>query len=71
MNIYHKVIVYVDDIIVIQNFSINNLGHLGFFLCIKVSHLTNGVDLTQKKFAQELLNISRIESSNMLLHPYP
>lgn len=64
------VVVYVDDIIITEDdsaaitalkqhlhntFSIKDLGFLNFFLGIEVTHLHDGITLTQKKFTQELL----------------
>ena len=70
-------VVYVDDIIVTGNniteittlkthlhatFSIKDLGNLGFFLGIEVTHLPNGIALTRNKFTQELLHSCDITS---------
>ena len=63
-------LVYVDDIIVVSSdaaavdklldklrsdFALKDLGSLHYFLGIKVSTLSSGLLLTQRKYAQELI----------------
>jgi hypothetical protein len=63
-------LVYVDDIIVVSSdaaavdklldklrsdFALKDLGSLNYFLGIKVSTLSSGLLLTQRKYAQELI----------------
>lgn len=78
--------IYVDDIIVTGNdtstinhlkthlhttFSIKDLGLLNFFLGIEVSHLPQGIALTQCKFSQELLRDSQISNFKHAITPLP
>ncbi|CAO2834550.1 unnamed protein product [Amaranthus hypochondriacus] len=80
------VAIYVDDILVTGNdissitnlkshlhstFSIKDLGIINFFLGIEVNHLPNGIALTQRKFAQELLRDSGISVFKGAVTPLP
>ena len=80
------VIVYVDDIIITgedvpsilqlkqhlhDTFSIKDLGQLHFFLGIEVSHLKNGIVLTQRKFTREMLTESGLDVSKQAKTPFP
>ncbi|WVZ06861.1 hypothetical protein V8G54_020207 [Vigna mungo] len=65
------IVVYVDDIILTGNnnsliqkllarfkteFAIKDLGHLNYFLGLEVHYTTNGVFLSQTKYAQDILS---------------
>lgn len=79
-------VIYVDDIIVTGSdeeeiswfkahlhsvFSIKDLGLLSYFLGIEVSHLPNGIVLTQKKFTKELLQDCNMDVSKIAKTPLP
>lgn len=80
------VAVYVDDIILTRNdlaginalkshlhsvFSINDLGHLNFFLRLEVTHTPHGIILSQQKFTSELLRYSDISHFKRVVTPFP
>ena len=64
-------LLYVDDMIIIgdnlngiqelkdflsQQFEMKDLGHLSYFLDLEITHSTNGLYITQAKYASELLS---------------
>ena len=75
-------LLYVDDIIITgdnlsgiqelkdflsQQFEMKDLGHLSYFLGLEIIHSTDGLYITQAKYAFELLSQARLtdsESSN-------
>jgi hypothetical protein len=68
------ILVYVDDIIVASSsqeavdamlkdlrsdFALKDLGQLHYFLGIEVQHISNGIHLSQGKYASDMLHESR------------
>ena len=64
-------LLYVDDMIITgdnlngiqelkdflsQQFEMKDLGHLSYFLDLEITHSTNGLYITQAKYASELLS---------------
>ena len=64
-------LLYVDDMIIIgdnlsgiqelkdfhsQQFEMKDLGHLNYFLGLEITHSTDGLYITQAKYASELLS---------------
>ena len=64
-------LLYVDDMIITgddlsgiqklkdflsQQFEMKDLGHLSYFLGLEITHSTNGLCITQAKYASELLS---------------
>ena len=64
-------LLYVDDMIITgdnlngiqelkdflsQQFEMKDLGHLSYFLGLEITHSTNGLYITQAKYASELLS---------------
>ena len=64
-------LLYVDDMIITgddlngiqelknflsQQFETKDLGYLGYFLGLEITHSTNGIYITQAKYASELLS---------------
>ena len=39
-----------------QQFEMKDLGHLSYFLGLEITHSTNGLYITQAKYASELLS---------------
>lgn len=78
--------IYVDDILLTGNntagiqslkshlhriFSIKDLGKLHYFLGLEVTHLSDGIALTQKKFTKELLRDCGITEFQKVVTPLP
>ena len=71
-------LLYVDDMIITgndlsgiqelkdflsQQFEMKDLGHLSYFLGLEITHSTNGLYITQVKYAFELLSQARLTNS--------
>ena len=78
--------VYVDDILLTGNnnfvikqikqhldavFTIKDLGKLRFFLGIEVDYTSQGMILTQQKYAKDLLRTSGVTEFNYVVTPLP
>lgn len=78
--------IYVDDIILTGSdfctidtlkthlhkvFSIKDLGKLNYFLGIELTHINEGIILTQKKFTKELLQACSLDVSKAAKTPLP
>ena len=77
-------LLYVDDMIIIgddligiqelkdflsQQFEMKDLGHLSYFLGLKVTHSTDGLYITQAKYASELLSRTGLTDSKTVDTP--
>ena len=71
-------LLYVDDMIITsdnlsgiqefkdflsQQFEMKDLGHLNYFLGLEITHSTNGLYITQAKYASDLLSQARLTNS--------
>ena len=71
-------LLYVDDMIITgddlsgiqelkdflsQQFEMKDLGHLSYFLGLKITHSTDGLYITQAKYASDLLSRVRLTDS--------
>jgi len=80
------VAVYVDDILVTgskidevnvlkqhlhSSFGIKDLGHLHYFLGFEVTHLVEGICLSQRKFTQDLLLDTGFSTAKSVATPLP
>ena len=78
--------VYVDDILVSgsnidevnvlkqhlhSSFGIKDLGHLHYFLGFEVTHLAEGISLSQRKFTQDLLLDTGFSTAKSVATPPP
>ena len=77
-------VLYVDDIIITgddlsgiqelkdflsQQFEMKDLGHLSYFLGLEITHSTDGLYITQVKYASELLSQAGLTNSNTVDTP--
>ena len=77
-------LLYVDDMIKIgddlsgiqelndflnQQFEIKDLGHLSYFLGLEITHSTDGLYITQAKYASELLSRAGLTDSKIVNTP--
>ncbi|XP_065627552.1 uncharacterized mitochondrial protein AtMg00810-like [Quercus suber] len=77
-------LLYVDDMIIIgddlngiqelkeflsQEFEMNDLGHLNYFLGLEITHCTNGLYIIQAKYASELLSQAGLTNSKTVDTP--
>ena len=46
-----------------QQFKIKDLGHLGYFLGLEITHSTDGLYITQAKYASDLLSRAGLTDS--------
>ena len=49
-----------------QQFEIKDLGHLNYFLSLEITHSTDGLYITQAKYASELLSRARLIDSKIV-----
>ena len=71
-------LLYVDDMIITgddlsgiqefkdflsQQFEMKDLGHLSYFLSLEITHSTDGLYITQAKYASDLLSQTRLTDS--------
>ena len=76
-------LLYVDDMIITgddfsgiqelkdflsQQFEMNDLIHLSYFLGFEITHSTDGLYITQAKYASELLSRAGLTDSKTVLH---
>lgn len=79
-------LLYVDDMLVIGNnfellqgllealntqFKMKDLGHLGYFLGIQIQHHSDGLFISQQKYAEALLAIAAISDCSAMPTPLP
>ena len=77
-------LLYVDDIIITgddlsgikelknffsQQFEMKDLGHFSYFLGLEITYSTNGLYITQAKYASELLSRARLTDSKTVDTP--
>ena len=77
-------LLYVDDMIITgddlsgiqelkdffsQQFEMKDLGHLSYFLGLEITHSTDGLYITQVKYASELLSQAGLTNSNTVDTP--
>ena len=77
-------LLYVDDMIITgddlngiqelkdflsQQFEMKDLGHLSYFLGLEITHSTNGLYITQAKYASELLSRAGLTNSKTVDNP--
>ena len=76
-------LLYVDDMIITSNdlsgiqelkdflsqFEMKDLGHLSYFLGLKITHFTDKLYITQAKYAFELLSRARLTDSKIVNTP--
>ena len=77
-------LLYVDDMIITsddlsgiqelkdflsQQFEMKDLGHLSYFLGLEITHSTNGLYVTQAKYASDLLSRTRLTDSKTVDTP--
>ena len=77
-------LLYVDDMIIIgddligiqelkdflsQQFEMKDLGHLSYFLGLEITHSTDGLYITQAKYASELLSRAGLTDSKTVDTP--
>ena len=78
-------LLYVDDIVLISSlsdvvdklvlnlrhdFSIKDLGPLHYFLGLEVTHIVDGLSLTQTKYSLDLVRYACMFKSKHVLHPW-
>jgi len=66
----------IDDIIILKQhlhstFGIKDLGNLYYFLGFEVTHLPQGISLSQHKFTQDLLNDTCFATAKSVATPLP
>lgn len=79
-------LVYVDNILITRNsyikinevkqfldleFTIKDLGHIGFILGIKLQHTPQWILVSQQKYILDILNETNMEGANNYNTPYP
>ena len=52
-----------------QQFEMKDLGHLSYFLDLEITHSTNGLYITQAKYASELLSRAELTDSKIVDTP--
>ena len=52
-----------------QQFEMKDLGHLSYFLGLEITHSTDGLYVTQAKYASELLSPARLTDSKTIDTP--
>ena len=52
------------EVFLSQQFEMKDLGHLSYFFDLEITHSTNGLYITQAKYASELLSRVRLTDSN-------
>ena len=52
-----------------QQFEMKDLGHLNYFLGLEITHSTNGLYITQAKYASDLLSRARLTDSKTVDTP--
>ena len=77
-------LLYVDDMIITGNdahgiialksylmhhFKMKDLGHLTYFLGLEISHTQSGININQKKYAEDLLSLAHLIDSRILDTP--
>ena len=77
-------LLYVDDMIITgddlggiqelkdflsQQFEMKDLGHLSYFLGLEITHFTDGLYITQAKYASDLLSRGRLTNSKTVDTP--
>ncbi|KAL6327287.1 hypothetical protein AAG906_018585 [Vitis piasezkii] len=66
-------LLYVDDMIIAdflnQQFEMKDLGHLSYFLGLEITHSTDGLYITQAKYASDLLSQAGLTDSKTVDTP--
>ena len=52
-----------------QQFEMKDLGHLSYFLILEITHSTNGLYITQAKYASDLLSRTGLTDSKTIDTP--